>query len=239
MKIEIIDDGVGAFATLNKIKYGLSADYSVQILDEHFPLGNLRRQELFPLAKSALESAISRNADAVLFSSIALSMASAKTLAATCETPVFGCEAPIIHAGTYTASQVLVVGDAYVFQAAKRFPNVIALNLPNFAALAESGADEREIVNYIAQNAEKFSGQFDCIALGCSSMNLYKHCFSRVFPNAQIFDSLEGVARKLRKKYHKNNHDERKNNRDESTVTVFNQKMQDLSQKYNFFIEEF
>lgn len=232
MKIEIIDDGVGAFATLNKIRHGLCADYYVQILDEHFPLGYLRRQELLCMASKAIDGAVSRGAEAVVLSSIALSMAAAKTLALNYETPLFGCEAPIIHAGTYTASKVLAVGDAYVFQAAKRLPNVIALNLPDFASMAETGASEREIVGYIAQNAEKYSGSFDCIALGCSSMNLYKHCFSRVFPNAQIFDSLEGVARKLRKKY-------RKNSRDESTVTVFNEKMQDLSQKYNFFIDEF
>ncbi len=232
MKIEIIDDGVGAFATLSKLKYSLSADYFVQILEESFPLGDLPRGQLITVAKKALQRAVERGADAVVFSSIALSMAAVKSLTVSCETPVYGCEAPILHAGTYTASQVLLVGDNYTAYVAKRFSNVIALNLPQFAQMAQSGADDREIAQYIAQNAEQHYGSFDCIALGNSSMNLYKHCFSRVFPNAQIFDSLEGVARKLRKKY-------KKNNRDESTVAVFNEKMQDLSQKYNFFIDEF
>ena len=231
MKIEIIDDGVGAFATLNKIKYHLSADYSVQILEDSFPLGDMTRAKLLSVAQKALQSAMQRGADAVVFSSIALSMATSKTFSC-CETPVFGCEAPVLHASTYTASQVLLAGDNFTSQIAKRFPGVIALNLPQFAQLAQEGADDRTIANYIAQNAEKFYGSFDCIALGNSSMNLFKHCFSRVFPNAQIFDSLEGVARKLRKKY-------KKNSRDESTVAVFNEKMQDLSQKYNFFIDEF
>lgn len=236
MKIEIIDDGVGAFATLNKLKYGIVADFAVQILDEHFPLGNLSREQLFELAKTALQNALLRNADAVVFSSGALSMAAAKTLASGCATPVYGCEVPILHAGTYTASQVLVAGDGFVASAAKHFPNVIALDLGEFCALAERGADEREIVAYITENAERYCGKFDCIALGCSCMNLYRHCFSRVFPNAQIFDGSEGVARRLRKKFHKS---ERKNPRTESTVAVFGEKLQDLSQKYNFFIDEF
>lgn len=259
MNIEIIDDGVGAFAALSKLKFAVNANYTLQILDGHFPLGNLSRGELFDVARQALQNSLSRQADVVVVSSIALSMAAAKILAANCPTPVFGCEAPILHAGTYTVSRVLVAGDTYVAHAAKRFPDCIAPDFSQFPLLAESGAGERDIVAYIAQTAEKYSGSFDCIALGCSSMNLYKHCFSRVFPNAKIFDSLEGVARKMRKKLHgKIVREEKlrsvgkwqsdsgnvaesdgKTNREGPFLKVLGENSQDLSAKYNFFIEEF
>lgn len=94
------------------------------------------------------------------------------------------------------------MGDKFVARASSRFPNVIPLALEQFPVLAER-ADEREIVSYIEDATQNYYGKFDCIALGNSSMNLYKHCFSRVFPNTHVFDSLEGVARKLRKKYKK------------------------------------
>lgn len=233
MKIGIIDDGVGVFCTLGKLKNSLSAEYVVQILNSHFPLGSLNKAQLLQVARQAVERAVSvHKCDAVVFSSIALSMAATKTLAQTSAVPLFGCEAPILHASTYTASQVLVVGDKFVTQIAKRFPNVIPLPLEDFPRLAEIGADDRTVVDYIAANAEKFCGSFDCIALGCSSMNLYKHCFSRVFPNVQIFDSLEGVARKLRKTY-------KKNSREESAFAFFGENGEDLCEKYNFFVEEF
>lgn len=79
MKIAIIDDGVGAFATLNKLKYGLYADYTVKILDNHFPLGNFSRQQLCDIALHCVEDAVQQNFDTVVFSSTALSMAAVKT----------------------------------------------------------------------------------------------------------------------------------------------------------------
>lgn len=232
MKIAIIDDGVGAFATLNKLKYSVSADYSAYILDAHFPLGALDKRQLTEVAKNAFNRAVKDGCNAVVFSSIVLAVSGAKQITPPPDIALFGCEAPVLHASTYTASKVLVVGDSYTAQYAKRFPNVISLALPNFSTLAETAADDKTIVAYIADNAERFYGSFDCIALACSSMNLYKHCFSRVFPNAQIFDSLEGVARKLRKKY-------KKNTRDGSTLTVVSESGENLSEKYKFFADEF
>lgn len=231
MKILIIDDGVGAFATVSKLRYAVSAQYVVRILNEHFPLGERAQKHLFSLAQREVKNAEAEGFDAVVFSSIALSMASVRTLSATSAIPLFGCEAPILHASTYTASQVLLAGDAYSTGVAKRYPNVIPVALADFARLAESGADERDIVRYVSEHAEQYSGQFDCIALGSSSMNLYRHCFSRVFPNAQIFDSLEGVARRLRKKY-------KKNAIAEGSVRVLSENGEDLTDKYKFFIDE-
>lgn len=231
MKILIVDDGVGAFATLSKLRYAVSAQYVVRILNENFPLGERTHKQLMILAEQQMEFAEKEGFDAVVFSSIALSMASVRALSANYTTPLFGCEAPILHASTYTASQVLLAGDAFSARVAKRYPNVISVPLCDFPRLVESGADEREIVRYISEHTEQYCGNFDCIALGSSSMNLYRHCFSRVFPNAQIFDSLEGVARRLRKKY-------KKNGNAESSVQVVGENGDNLTEKYNFFIDE-
>ena len=231
MKIAIIDDGVGAFATLNKLKYQISADYCVYVLDAHFPLGSHNKSQLVHLAQCAYERAIQDGCNAVVFSSINLAITGGKQITPPPEIALFGCEAPIVHASTYTASKVLVVGDGFTAQLNRRFSNVIFLAMPEFPLLAESFADDKTVVNYIAEKAEQYSGTFDCIAIGNSSMNLYKHCFSRVFPNTQIFDSLEGVARKLRKRYKKNTHDG-------STVTVISEKGEDLAEKYKFFTDE-
>ena len=231
MKILIVDDGVGAFATLLKLRYAISAQYVVRILNNNFPLGEKTHKELLTLAEKQLKFAEAEQCDVVVFSSIAMSMSAVKTLSTSSVRPLFGCEAPILHASTYTASQVLLAGDAFSARVARRYPNVISVAFNEFSRLVENGADEREIVRYISERAEQYSGSFDCIALGNSSMNLYRHCFSRVFPNAQIFDSLEGVARRLRKKY-------KKNALVESSVQVFGENGENLAEKYNFFIDE-
>lgn len=229
MKILIVDDGVGVFSTLNKLCRSFPADYTVLILNKQFPLGEQSHKQLFAVAHNVLNRA--QQYDAVVFSSVALSMVTAKTLAQQADVPLFGCDIPLLHAGTYTASQVLAIGDALVVQHAKRYPNVITLSLPLFTHMAENGADEKEMVDYIAENAEKYSGSFDCIALGNSSMILYKNCFSRVFPNARIFDGLDGVARKIRKTF-------KKSKNIESTVGIFDENFQNVSEKYYFFLEE-
>lgn len=229
MKILIVDDGVGAFPTVNKLCRSLPADYTVLILNKQFPLGSLTAKQCFAVAQKVLDGA--KDFDAIVFSSVALSAATVKTLSQQSNVPLFGCDVPLLHAGTYSASQVLAVGDEIAMRHAKRFPNVIPLPLPRFPVLAENGADERKIVDYIAQSTEKFSG-FDCIALGNSSMNLYKNCFSRVFPNIRIFDGLDGVARKMRKTL-------KKSRSAECSVRVFDENWQNFSEKYNFFIEEF
>lgn len=228
LKIGIIDDGVGIFPTLNKLKQTVSANYVCKILDDKFPLSDKRGTELFSIGKSAVCSMEEIGCDVIVLSSIALASRCCKFLAEGCSAQLYGCEAPILHSSTYTANKVLVVGDRYVTQNLN-MPNVISSYLPQFPYLAET-ADERAIVRYITDTLDCYEGTFDCIALASSCMNAYRSCFSRVFPNVQIFDSLEGVARKIRKKY-------KKLPKDESTVIYVDSKNGDISQKYNFFIE--
>ena len=228
LTIGIVDDGIGAYPTLTKLKQAASANFICMIIDNRFPLGNCKGGELLSIGKSAVHKLAEMGCDAVVLSSVALSSRCFKPLSGVVGLDLFGCDAPVMHASTYTASSVLVVGDKFV-TAAQNLPNVIARPMPEFPALAEVG-QEREIVRYISENVESLYGQFDCIALANSSMNVYKHCFSRVFPNVQIFDSLEGVARKIRKKY-------KKAPSGDGFTTVVDANGAPFGEKYAFFLE--
>lgn len=228
LTIGIVDDGVGFYPTLNKLKQVVSANFVCMLVNENFPLGNATSHQLLQAGSSAINKLTNMDCNAVVLSSIALSARCFKTMSAASSVPLFGCDAPVMHASTYTASKVLVVGDRYVIRA-QSLPNVIACDMPYFPQLAENG-DERELVKYIEQCCERYSGMFDCIALANSSMNMYKHCFSRVFPNVQIFDSLEGVARKIRKKY-------KKSAKEEGTCTIIDGLGNQISEKYDFFLQ--
>ena len=228
LTIGIVDDGIGAYPTLLKLKQAVPCNFICMICDERFPLGNCSGGELLSVGSAALDKLVQMHCDAVVFSSVALSSRCFKPLSQCSPVDLFGCDAPVMHASTYTASKVLVVGDRFVTRA-QSLPNVIAREMRDFPALAEEG-NEREIVKYIAESVESLYGQFDCIALANSSMNTYKHCFSRVFPNVQIFDSLEGVARKIRKKY-------KKLPKEEGSCTVVDANGNPFGEKYAFFLE--
>lgn len=226
LTISIVDDGVGCLATYSKLKQAVLANYQCIMLQDAFPLGKLSRQRLFAIANKVCRELLSKGSDIVVFSSVALSNVCTRHFVQQ-GLPVFGCDAPIGHSCTYTASKVLVVGDKCVTDNV-RLSNVIALPLPDFPILAEKG-NERDIVQYLTTQIEDLQG-FDCIAFANSSMNLYKHCFRRVVPNVQIFDTLQGISRRLYKKYHKFS-------AEESTIAVLDQQRQDISEKYCYFLQ--
>ena len=229
LTVGLIDDGIGFVPTLTKLKQVVSAHFICMVVGEHFPLGNCNSKQLITVGSNALTKLMEMGCDAVVFSSVALSSRCLKPLSlSNPDMTIFGCDAPVMHASTYTASRVLVVGDRFAVRA-QTLSGVIPIAMPDFPALAEVG-DERDIVHYISDCCEELYGQFDCIALANSSMNMYKHCFSRVFPNVQIFDSLEGVARRIRKKY-------RKFPKDDSIVTVIDADGKEIGEKYSIFLD--
>ena len=229
LTIGIIDDGIGFVPTLTKLKQVVCARFVCMVDSEYFPLGNCNSKQLMTVGSRDVGKLIELGCNAVVLSSVALSSRCLKPLSlAQPDLAIFGCDAPIMHASTYTASRVLVVGDSFAVRS-HTLSGIIPVAMPLFPELAETG-DEREIVRYVSECCEQLYGQFDCIALANSSMNMYKHCFSRVFPNVQIFDSLEGVARRIRKKY-------RKFARDDSFVTIVDAVGNEISEKYSFFID--
>ena len=229
LTVGLIDDGIGFVPTLAKLKQVVSAHFICMVEGSHFPLGNCNSKQLITIGSGALAKFSELGCNAVVFSSVALSARCLKPLTlANPDVAIFGCDAPVMHASTYTASRVLVVGDSYAVRS-QTLSGVIPVAMPYFPAMAEVG-DEREIVRYISDCCEQLYGQFDCIALANSAMNMYKHCFSRVFPNVQIFDSLEGVARRIRKKY-------RKFPKDDSVVTVIDTDGNEITEKYSIFLE--
>ena len=223
----IIDDGVGIFPTYYKLRQVVNGNFICMILDDCFPLSKLNLQQLYTVGLQAVNSLVGFGCDVIVLSSVSLSSV-CKRLAQACSVPLYSSDAPVLHAATYTASNVLVCGDS---ANRMRFgvPNAVACVMNEFPVLAEQ-ARERQIVDYIEQCIQPYLGRFDCIALASSSMNMYKHCFNRVCPNARVFDSLDGVARRIRKKYSKFA-------RDDGVCRVINQQGDDIAEKYALLLE--
>lgn len=219
LTIGLIDDNTGGFYLLQKLKQSLPCNYKFVLCGK--PFGGVKRALFDRVEKLTKRLLSEQGCDAVVYASVALSFVgralSARGL------PVFYCEAPVLHAATYTVSNVLV---ACCDATCDRMPadNVITVAMPRFPELSEQG-NEQHIVDYITACADMYVGQFDCIALGHSSMNNYKRCFKRVFPNAQVFDSADGVVRRIRKKY-------RKHVRDEGDFVLLDENFEDITDKF-------
>ncbi len=228
MQIGIVDDGLGFVPALAKLRQAVSAEFVCLVCGEHFPLGNQSGALLMSVGTQAVRKLRQMGCDAVVFSSVALSSRCFKAFSSLPDVRVFGCEPPVLHGLTYTASNVLLVGDPFALRN-QTLGGVLTVPMPQFAQLAEEG-NERSIVEYVSELCEPFGGQFDCIALANSAMNLYKHCFARVFPGVKLFDSLEGVARRIRKTY-------KKQPREEGSFRVIDLDGNDIREKYTFFID--
>lgn len=223
LTIGVVDDNLGGVYLLGKLRAALPTNYMCVVCDKPF-VG--ARRMLFERVEDIVGRLKSRGCDVVVLSSVALAFVG-RALSARGNN-VFYCETPVMHAATYTISNILVAScdKADVKQSPD---NVINVYMPDFVSLAADG-NEQKMVDYISSCAECYSGQFDCIALGHSSMNGYKRCFKRVFPNAQIFDSVDGVVRRMRKKY-------RKYCKEEGTVTILDEDMQDVTDKFSAFMQ--
>lgn len=223
--IGIVDDGVGIFPTVYKLKQVVPCTVVALVCQQK--LHNMPKTQLCQLGQKYVSYLQNRGCDCVVLSSVDLSMGAYKHLTAQSEYPIFGCEAPINHATTYTISNVLVCGGPKVKYI--RQPNTLPCPMANFPTLAEIG-NIKNIVDYIRETTLPFDGQFDCIALAHSAMNLYKNCFARVFPNVQIFDSLDGVARRLRKRY-------KKHAKDDGDIVLIDTEGNSLVEQYSRFLQ--
>lgn len=228
LTIGIIDDGIGAFSTLSKLKQAICANYICRICGEKPSYAKLKISDLYSEGRKAVEQLVQMGCNVIVISSVSLSTLCFKNLQQICPVDIYGCEAPVVHASTYTASGVLVAGCGRIVNKL-RFANVIPCPMDDFYAYAEQ-CDEKSVVEYISLKLEPYEGKFDCIAIAESSMNLYKHCFSRVCPNVQIFDSLEGVSRRIRKKY-------KKFPKEEGFCTVIDDNGEKINEKFAIFLE--
>ena len=226
LSIGIIDDGVGFAPTLNKLKQTVSAEFTCVVCADAFPLGEQNASCLVSVGNKAVQMCRQMGCNAAVLSSVALSRMLRPLSCASID--LYGCDAPVMHGLTYTASNVLLVGDSFALRN-QNLSGVISVAMPQFPLLAEAD-DERAIVNYVSELCEPYTGQFDGIAFANSSMNLYKHCFARVFPNVKLFDNLEGVARRIRKNY-------KKYPREDSVCRVIDLDGGDVGEKYTFFID--
>ncbi|MBQ3067108.1 MAG: hypothetical protein IJD18_03660 [Clostridia bacterium] len=122
---------------------------------------------------------------------------------------VFGCDAPVLHALTYTASNVLLCADGATchFYKRKNLANLLCLDCSPMLHNNFYNSKNRQVCQTVCSLVDGVDGRFDCIVFAHSNLNLYKTFFQQCYPNVKLFDNLEGVARKLKKRLKKGNRD--------------------------------
>lgn len=230
IKIGLIDDGAGICAATAKIMRCLSADCVAMIADT--PFSGLSLSELASLAVTSAEKLQAVGCDAVVICSQAMTYAAKRR---TFPLPTYFCETPVLHSATYTASNVVVFGDRYSFRQVK-IPNAIVIDAEKFSEIALTCSD-KQIADYIEKTLAPYEGQFDCIALSDGLMSLKAECFNMAFPSVRVFDSVDGVVRKLKKAFNKQVKRQRAKGGYEPSVKFVNGSCEEIVANYSEFFE--
>lgn len=201
LKIAIADSGAGGINLLKKLYYTLPAHYVYFADLKNFPYGNKGAHELYQIGKAIVERFL--DFDAVVFACNTMSQNCLSALQnAFPNKKIIGCTPPVNQASTYTANNFVLLATPSTIKATKRLPYcAIPLGAEELASLVENNQKDSEILAYLEQLFATVDKPFDCIVLGCTHYSSLKTLLYRMYPAIKIFDSVDGVANRIKKTF--------------------------------------
>ena len=209
--IGILDSGVGGISVLRR---------AVQLLpNENFlfygdnanaPYGPRSLEEIRRLSRSACDYLLSRDVKALVIACNTITSAYAETLRAEVSIPVIGMEPAVKPASLARSGGKVLALATRATLSLDRFSRlmehygegVIPLEGKGLVELVEAGhANSPEARAALASIFEPYlNQQIDGIVLGCTHYPFLRRQIEAFFPDAQIFDGLDGTARQLRRR---------------------------------------
>ena len=209
--IGILDSGVGAVSLLRHAARILPNENFICFGDNlNAPYGPRPFDEIRELAAAAVDGLLQQGVKALVLACNTITAAYAETLRENVHIPVIGMEPALKPAS-------MVRGDGKVLALATRATlslerfaklmglygeGVIPLEGVGLVELVETGkADSPEAYDALAALfAPYIDQQIDAIVLGCTHYPFLRRQIERFFPEAQIFDGMEGTARQLQRR---------------------------------------
>ena len=209
--IGILDSGVGAVSLLR---------HAVQVLpNENFicfgdnrnaPYGPRPFDEIRALAAEAVDGLMRQGIKALVLACNTITAAYAETLRENVRIPVIGMEPALKPASTVRGDGKVLALATRATLSLERFARlmglygdgVIPLEGVGLVELVEAGkADSPETRDALAALfAPYMDQQIDAIVLGCTHYPFLRRQIETFFPEAEIFDGLDGTARQLKRR---------------------------------------
>ncbi len=204
----LIDSGSGGLNVLKEcVAVCPCCNFLMFCDDKNLPYGQKTKSELQKITKQNLEN-IKRffDFDIVVFA--------CNTLTCTCldeareqwKDVCFVGTVPAIKPalGKYTREQILVIATEATIShniLINKTKGIFCKPLPQLANLVDANLDNLwadEIMAYLQQSLGDFRGKFKAVVLGCTHYFALKEQIRSVLGDVEIFDSANGVARRLK-----------------------------------------
>ncbi|MBO5773145.1 MAG: aspartate/glutamate racemase family protein [Clostridia bacterium] len=201
LKIAIADSGAGGLNLLKKLFYTLPANYVYFADGKNFPYGNKTARQLFQIGKQIVERY--DDVDAIVFACNTMSQNCLSALqTAFPQKRIIGCTPPVNQASTYTANNFVLLATPSTISATKRLPySAVPVPCYDLATLVENNAKDVELLEHLEGLLSAVDKPFDCIVLGCTHFSVLKTLLYRLYPAIKIFDSVDGVANRIKKTF--------------------------------------
>ena len=209
--IGILDSGVGGVSLLRHAVRVLPNENFIYYGDNrNVPYGPRPFEEIRELAAAAVDELLRQDIKALVLACNTITAAYANTLRETARIPIIGMEPALKPASMVRkGGQVLALATKATLSL-ERFAGlmglygegVIPLEGAGLVELVEGGKmDSPEARDVLAKLfAPYIDQQIDAIVLGCTHYPFLRRQIQSFFPDAEIFDGLEGTARQLKRR---------------------------------------
>ena len=208
--IGFFDSGVGGVSVLHEARQLLPNEHFLFYGDNlHAPYGPRSLEDIRALCAAGINRLFERDVKAIVIACNTATSAYAEIVrAAHPELPIVGMEPALkpAHFARHGGQVIVLATDATLrLQKFERLMNrygsdVITVVGQGLVELVESGkARSQEAENRLKELLAPYQAlQIDAIVLGCTHYPFLRDPIQRLFPRADIFDGLNGTARRLK-----------------------------------------
>lgn len=214
--IGILDSGVGGISVLREAVKMLPSENFIYYGDnKNAPYGPKPLDEICRLSKAAVDYLLDKNVKALVLACNTITSAYAAQLRSEVQIPVIGMEPAVKPASMARcggkilalATRATLTLDKFSLLMERYGEGVIPLEGKGLVEIVEGGKRNSPEAHQalLALFQPYLNEQIDGIVLGCTHYPFLRRQIEQFFPNAQIFDGLEGTVRQLRRKLEETN----------------------------------
>lgn len=213
--IGILDSGVGGISVLRRAVQLLPHENFVFFGDnKNAPYGPRSIEEIRALSKVAIDHLLNQDVKALVIACNTMTSAYAATVRAQVDIPVIGMEPAVKPASLARSGGKILAMATRATLSLEKFSRlmelygegVVPLEGLGLVEIVESGkANSPETMEALAAIFEPYRNeQIDGIVLGCTHYPFLRKQIETFFPEAQIFDGIDGTIRQLQRKLEEN-----------------------------------
>lgn len=211
--IAVFDSGIGGISVLAELRKLLPMEDFCYFADAaNAPYGDKDTDEIKQLMRQNMQQFLAIGVKAVV-----LACNTATSAAAAClreefqHIPILGIEPALKPALQKTEKKVLVLATALTIREKKLHDlaeslgeqeRLIMLPCSGLMEMIEENPFSEEIERYLGCLIKPYENEISAIVLGCTHYSFLKPLLARLFPEAELFDGNEGLARHLQKVLH-------------------------------------